>query len=319
LELQCPGCGTRFRVEDSLLGPQGRRVRCSRCGHRFWAPPPASLEEPETPGPEASVAPEQASPSSGEAGPGWGTASDREEPGATEAPTPALEGPREPPLPEITEPAPKEEGGAAAKALSEGAEGATPPGGPATGPSPKGGPSKRGRGLSLLVGVLVLLLVAGLLVELGYAFRHQILAYPGPRAAARTGLEVAGLDWSLPLALRHYRAEEVAAHRVQLASGRQLTLVEGVLQNSAPFAQPLPRLELRAEDSAGGVRYRQVHTPGIRMELDGKVPMAEMRRRWRGALRDLPEELGPGRRLPFTVLVEDAPPGIERFRVEIVD
>lgn len=258
-------------------------------------------------------------PGSGESGPGWEAEGDREETGATEPPTPGLGVPPEPPLPEISEALPGQGNGAAAKALSEGAEGASPPSAPSTEPPPKARASKRGRGLSLLVGMLVLLLVVGLVVELGYAFRNQILAYPGPRAAARAGLEVAGLDWSLPLALRHYRAEEVAAHRVQLASGRRLTLVEGVLQNGAPFAQPLPRLELRAVDSTGGVRYRRVHTPGARMELDGQVPMAEMRRRWREALRDLPEELGPGRRLPFTVLVEDAPPGIERFRVEIVD
>ncbi len=319
MELQCPGCGTRFRVEDSLLGPQGRRVRCSRCGHRFWAAPPASLQEPEPPGPEEPVSTEEARPDPDEVGSGWQMEGDRAEPHTTGPPTPGLGASSEPPLPEISETAPREEGGAAAKALSEGAEGAAPPGGPATGPTPQAGSPKRGRGLSLLVGLLVLLLVVGLLVELGYAFRHQILAYPGPRAAVQSGLEVAGLDWSLPLAFRHYRAEEVAAHRVRLASGRQLTLVEGVLQNSAPFAQPLPRLELRAEDSAGGIRYRRVHTPGVRMELDGKMAMAEMRRRWRGALRDLPEELAPGQRLPFTVLVEDAPPGIERFRVEIVD
>lgn len=319
MELQCPGCGTRFRVEDSLLAPQGRRVRCSRCGTRFWAAPPPSPEESEPTESEEPVPPETEGAAEGEPGQAGAAEGSREEPAATEPEPASPEASPEPPLPGISEAIPKAGGGPNAESLPEGAEGTPPPAQPPAGSSPKGRSPKRGRGLSWLVGLLVLLLVVGLLVELGYAFRNQILAYPGPRAAARVGLEVAGLDWSLPLALRHYRAEEVTAHRVQLASGRQVTLVEGVLHNSAPFVQPLPRLELRVEDSAGGILYREVHLPGSRMELDGKVPMAEMRRRWRRALRDLPEELGPGRRLPFSVLVEDAPPGVERFRVEIVD
>ncbi len=49
----CPGCGARFRVDPALLGPAGRRVRCSACGHRWMirpepesAPAPATVRQP---------------------------------------------------------------------------------------------------------------------------------------------------------------------------------------------------------------------------------------------------------------------------------
>jgi predicted Zn finger-like uncharacterized protein len=35
----CPGCGASFRVDPARLGPQGRRVRCSACGHRWLVRP----------------------------------------------------------------------------------------------------------------------------------------------------------------------------------------------------------------------------------------------------------------------------------------
>jgi predicted Zn finger-like uncharacterized protein len=42
--LACPSCATRFRVDDRLLGADGRRVRCSVC-HREWRVPPAEHSE----------------------------------------------------------------------------------------------------------------------------------------------------------------------------------------------------------------------------------------------------------------------------------
>ena len=53
--VSCPACATRFSLDASLLGPNGRNVRCAKCGHRWKqepAPPiePVSLE-PETPTP----------------------------------------------------------------------------------------------------------------------------------------------------------------------------------------------------------------------------------------------------------------------------
>ncbi|GBD42808.1 hypothetical protein HRbin40_00264 [bacterium HR40] len=38
--LTCPSCGTRFRVDAAALLPAGKLVRCSQCGHRWFAEPP---------------------------------------------------------------------------------------------------------------------------------------------------------------------------------------------------------------------------------------------------------------------------------------
>jgi predicted Zn finger-like uncharacterized protein len=41
--LSCPNCATRYRAESTAIGAQGRRVRCTGCGH-VWT---AQGEEPE--------------------------------------------------------------------------------------------------------------------------------------------------------------------------------------------------------------------------------------------------------------------------------
>ena len=37
--LSCPECYTSFVVGNDQIGPKGRRVRCSRCNHAWFAPP----------------------------------------------------------------------------------------------------------------------------------------------------------------------------------------------------------------------------------------------------------------------------------------
>lgn len=56
--LTCPNCSTRFVAPDSAIGPDGRRVKCGRCGHIWHARPPepaAPTEAPETSQAEAPV------------------------------------------------------------------------------------------------------------------------------------------------------------------------------------------------------------------------------------------------------------------------
>lgn len=56
MEIQCPECHTRFRVDPGRLRPTGTPVRCSVCGHRFYAyPSDSETEEPD--GPEEALAP----------------------------------------------------------------------------------------------------------------------------------------------------------------------------------------------------------------------------------------------------------------------
>ncbi|WP_372396057.1 DUF3426 domain-containing protein [Azospirillum sp. HJ39] len=47
--VSCPTCSTRYTLSDESLGPDGRKVRCARCGHTWW-------QMPEGPGPDAVVA-----------------------------------------------------------------------------------------------------------------------------------------------------------------------------------------------------------------------------------------------------------------------
>jgi predicted Zn finger-like uncharacterized protein len=43
--VSCPACATRFSLDASLLGPNGRNVRCAKCGHRWRQEAPAVAAE----------------------------------------------------------------------------------------------------------------------------------------------------------------------------------------------------------------------------------------------------------------------------------
>ncbi len=51
--ITCPNCQTRFKIDPEALAPRGKMVRCSQCGHRWFAEPPAEELEP-PPLPESS-------------------------------------------------------------------------------------------------------------------------------------------------------------------------------------------------------------------------------------------------------------------------
>ena len=42
--VSCPACATRFSLDASMLGPNGRNVRCAKCSHRWRQEPPAPIE-----------------------------------------------------------------------------------------------------------------------------------------------------------------------------------------------------------------------------------------------------------------------------------
>lgn len=297
MQIECPNCGTRYRVDADRLRPEGTRVRCSNCNYRFLAFPEWQSED------------------------GWDLDLGLDfGAGADDSDESPAAGPAEAPL----------------TADEEGTAGVAPsaPGGEAGGRRPADGRrrsrGKRRRGpprqadsgrraSSLMLGLLVLLLVGGLVAELGYAFRSQLLAQPWVRSAVKGGLGLAGLDWELPIALGHYRVDAINARLITLSSGRRVTLLEGLLVNGAPFSQGPPRLELRAEGPGGRVRFRKVVAPGSRLDLDRGMVAADLRQRWQQARADFPETMGPGQEEPFLVVLTDVPPGVRRFQVEMVE
>lgn len=45
--LTCPNCAARYTVKDATFPPEGRKVRCTKCGHSWFASnPAASAPEP---------------------------------------------------------------------------------------------------------------------------------------------------------------------------------------------------------------------------------------------------------------------------------
>lgn len=43
--VSCPACSTSFAVDDSLIGPSGRKVRCAKCSHRWHQMPVSAAAE----------------------------------------------------------------------------------------------------------------------------------------------------------------------------------------------------------------------------------------------------------------------------------
>lgn len=62
--LSCSACGTRFLVPDQALVPDGRRVKCGKCGQTWFQQPPppeAAPAPPPAPPPASAAAPAAAS------------------------------------------------------------------------------------------------------------------------------------------------------------------------------------------------------------------------------------------------------------------
>jgi predicted Zn finger-like uncharacterized protein len=50
--LTCPNCDAKFNIKDGALGTEGRKVKCSKCDHRWHAMPDGDDAAPPPPAPE---------------------------------------------------------------------------------------------------------------------------------------------------------------------------------------------------------------------------------------------------------------------------
>ena len=48
MKVQCPNCDTKYRLDEERLGPDGSKVRCSRCRHVFTVFPPFADDTADT-------------------------------------------------------------------------------------------------------------------------------------------------------------------------------------------------------------------------------------------------------------------------------
>ncbi len=65
MRITCPACAATYEVPDRLIGPEGRRLRCARCGEQWTAErPEAGAADAQAPEPRAAAvqAPETAPP-----------------------------------------------------------------------------------------------------------------------------------------------------------------------------------------------------------------------------------------------------------------
>ncbi|MDW8369406.1 MAG: DUF3426 domain-containing protein [Geminicoccaceae bacterium] len=217
----CPSCGASFRLDPARLGPSGKRVRCSACGHRWLVAAPTA--EPATTAEPAQAPP--ARPSAAEPA--------LVPPSAAEPPPPSA--PSEPDLAELTsrirqivlarEDQPAGEAGAEPPPLAAAPSLGTPP---------------SGRGVAIagwLVLVLLLLTLAGLVVgrnEIASAFPATVGMYErlGLPVTVRLGLEIKNL----------------ASRRVR-DQGLEIFVVEGEIHNLSGTERAVPPVRVALVDA----------------------------------------------------------------------
>lgn len=60
--ITCPSCSTRYKLDPSRFGPEGRRVRCTNCSHVWTELPPDDLPKPVSGDPASAADTEEYTP-----------------------------------------------------------------------------------------------------------------------------------------------------------------------------------------------------------------------------------------------------------------
>lgn len=214
--ITCPDCETQFFVPDDKIGPNGRKVRCARCGHS-WRQEPAAPAREHAPKPEVA---------------------DDDDPFATPA---YDEGPPDEDLDIDDDDAREDEDDVAQMAERLGVEDEAE-----DDEDEDDAPARRGGWL----GWVALLVVLAGLGAAAVVLRQQIVDFWPPAARA---YRLAKLDVVEP-AMFGLSIKNVTSERA-IDSGQRVLLVSGDVVNDAVQPKPLPRLRVALTDAAGKEIY----------------------------------------------------------------
>lgn len=211
--ITCPSCSARYKLDPTQFGPEGRRVRCTKCAH-VWTQMPADdlpraiLPEPE---PSSEPGPDPQAASAGE------TADDRA-PRLASAAGDAADG-------RVPSAAARAARAAAARRSQDGAS-----------------PSRKGRAGWLVLALVVISVGAALAL----AREAVVRAWPpAERLYAVLGIDGPRLGSGLAI--------KVTEHRQDLDGKTVILIVKGEVTNTSKAVQDVPKLKATLRTGAGQV------------------------------------------------------------------
>jgi predicted Zn finger-like uncharacterized protein len=78
MKIKCPDCGTSYEIKAEALGPEGRSVKCAKCGNRWFVAPAGDEQDADDPGFAAGAAADETDKDEAD----WAADTDAEEDGA---------------------------------------------------------------------------------------------------------------------------------------------------------------------------------------------------------------------------------------------
>ena len=224
--LSCPNCATRYTLKDAAMPRGGRTVRCTKCGHNWFASPPEPAAA------EAVIFINEATP----------------EPSPASAPPP-----QETHIQSVAADAAPVDTQIAQAPADLSTAGLAPFGfGPEA--RPVAGHS-RGRRLAVAVGWALLLLSILVVLWSAYRYREQVVG-SWPRAASL----YAWVGW--PVRDGNLILSDVQYGR-RVENHHALLVVTGSLRNLSGQRLPVPPLQVLLRDGSGRVVQRYVFTPPV--------------------------------------------------------